>query len=63
MARPRKSRPEDPLRDLSKKAEILAREMRVQSAAIERLKEFGKRPQPLRIPDTTTSPIRRRAVR
>jgi len=49
MARPRKAAPADPLSDLSKKTEILEREMTAQRAAIERLMEFGKtRPQPLR---------------
>ena len=49
MARPRKAAPADPLCDLSKKTEILEREMAAQRAAMERLKEFGQtRLQPLR---------------
>jgi hypothetical protein len=48
MARPRKRLPSD-LADLSKKFEILEREMNTQRAAIERLKQLGQvRPQPLR---------------
>ena len=48
MARPRKTAPGDPFNDLSKKAEILEREMDTQRAAIERLKQIGKvRAQPL----------------
>ena len=64
MARPRKRLPSD-LADLSKKAEILEREMSAQRAAIERLKQLGQvRTQPLRAPDrpTSTNP-RRRALR
>jgi hypothetical protein len=48
MARPRKRLPSD-LADLSKKTEILEREMDVQRAAIERLKQLGQvRTHPLR---------------
>ena len=48
MARPRKRLPSD-LADLSKKTEILEREMTAQRAAIERLKQLGEvRTQPLR---------------
>ena len=48
MARPRKSRPSsDPFVDLAKKTEILEREMDVQRAAIERLKQL--RPRSLRV--------------
>lgn len=51
MARPRKSRPSsDPFVDLAKKTEILEREMDVQRAAIERLKQL--RPEPLRVEPT-----------
>ena len=64
MVRPRKRLPSD-LADLSKKSEILEREMSAQRAAIERLKQLGQvRPQPLRAPDPSTSTnARRRAVR
>jgi len=41
MARPRKAVPQDPFSDLSKKAEILEREMTAQRAAIERLQQMG----------------------
>ncbi len=48
MARPRKAVPQDPFSDLSKKAEILEREMSAQRAAMERLQQLGKvRAQPL----------------
>jgi hypothetical protein len=48
MARPRKRLPSD-LADLSRKTEILEREMNTQRAAIERLKQLGQvRTQPLR---------------
>lgn len=43
MARPRKAVPEDPFSDLSKKAEILEREMSTQRAAMDRLQQLGKR--------------------
>jgi hypothetical protein len=64
MARPRKRLPSD-LADLSKKTEILEREMSLQHAAIERLKQLGQvRSKPLRAPDSSTSTnARRRAVR
>ena len=42
MARPRKRLPSDPFADLSKKTEILEREMSAQRAAIERLKQLGQ---------------------
>ena len=41
MARPRKTPLLDPLSDLSRKTEILEREMAEQRVAIERLKELG----------------------
>ena len=64
MARPRKRLPSD-LADLSRKTEILEREMIAQRAAIERLKQLGQvRTQPLRISDSTdSSAIRRRMSR
>ena len=64
MARPRKRLPSD-LADLSKKAEILEREMTVQRAAIERLKQLGQvRTQPLRVDTNADSNVlRRRMVR
>ena len=64
MARPRKRLPSD-LADLSRKAEILEREMTTQRAAIERLKQLGQvRAQPLRA-DTNddSNVVRRRLVR
>lgn len=62
MARPRKTVPSD-LADLSKKAEILEREMNTQRAAIERLKQLGQvRTQPLRIHDVSDSNVVRRRV-
>ncbi len=36
----------DPLQDLARKTEILERELAVQRAAIEKLKELGRRPEP-----------------
>ena len=51
MARPRKVPPPDPFTDLSKKTEILEREMAAQRTAIERLKQIAMRPQPLRARD------------
>ena len=48
MARPRKALSSDPLHDLSKKTEILEREMTAQRAALERLKQIGMRATPLR---------------
>lgn len=64
MARPRKTLPSD-LADLSKKTEILEREMSTQRAAIERLKQLGQvRTQPLRAADRPgAATVRRRAPR
>ena len=64
MARPRKTLPSD-LADLSKKTEILEREMSMQRAAIERLKQLGQvRTQPLRVNDGhDSSAVRRRMSR
>ena len=64
MARPRKRLPSD-LADLSKKAEILEREMDRQRAAIERLKQLGQvRTQPLRAdPNDRSTAARRRISR
>jgi hypothetical protein len=64
MARPRKTLPSD-LADLSKKTEILEREMSMQRAAIERLKQLGEvRAQPLRVGDRhDSSGMRRRMTR
>ena len=64
MARPRKILPSD-LADLSKKTEILEREMTMQRAAIERLKQLGQvRAQPLRVADgADSSGLRRRMSR
>ena len=62
MARPRKTLPSD-LLDLSKKAEILEREMNTQRAAIERLKQLGQvRTQPLRVDSGSDSNAARRRV-
>ena len=62
MARPRKRLPSD-LADLSKKAEILEREMTMQRAAIERLKQLGQvRTQPLRADDGPDSSAARRRM-
>ena len=62
MARPRKRFPSD-LADLSKKAEILEREMSTQRAAIERLKQLGQvRTQPLRVETNTDSNVVRRRM-
>ena len=62
MARPRKRLPSD-LADLSKKTEILEREMSMQRAAIERLKQLGQvRTQPLRITDSPDSSAMRRRM-
>ena len=64
MARPRKRLPSD-LADLTKKTEILEREMSTLRAAIERLKQLGQvRTQPLRAADRP-GPVtaRRRAPR
>ena len=66
MARPRKTVPStDPLLDLSKKTEILEREMSAQRAAMERLKQMSSvRPQPLNIRERAESePLKRRASR
>ena len=61
MARPRKRLPSD-LADLSKKTEILEREMTLQRAAIERLKQLGQvRIQPLRADEASLGRARRRA--
>jgi hypothetical protein len=62
MARPRKILPSD-LADLSKKTEILEREMTMQRAAIERLKQLGQvRAQPLRADDGSDSSALRRRI-
>ena len=62
MARPRKTLPSD-LADLSKKTEILEREMSMQRAAIERLKQLGQvRTQPLRISESADSSAMRRRM-
>jgi len=62
MARPRKRLPSD-LADLSKKTEILEREMSMQREAIERLKQLGQvRTRPLRINDGPDSSIMRRRM-
>ena len=64
MARPRKALPPDPLRDLSKKTEILEREMTAQRAALERLKQIGMRATPLRAGAVADgSAAKRRAAR
>ena len=64
MARPRKTVPQDPFSDLSKKAEILEREMDAQRAAIERLKQIGQvRARPLSASDTPDGAAKRRASR
>ena len=64
MARPRKKLPSD-LADLSRKTEILEREMNTQRAAIERLKQLGQvRAQPLRAdPEVDSTVVRRRISR
>ena len=62
MARTRKTLPSD-LADLSKKTEILEREMTMQRAAIERLKQLGQvRTQPLRADANTDSNVGRRRM-
>ena len=62
MARPRKRLPSD-LADLSKKTEILEREMNTQRAAIERLKQLGQvRGQPLRAHAGADSNVVRRRL-
>ena len=64
MARPRKALSLDPFNDLSKKTEILEREMTAQRAAIERLKEIGMRARPLRAGAVAdASAAKRRAAR
>ena len=64
MARPRKAFPSDPFRDLSKKTEILEREMTAQRAALERLKQIGMRATPLRAAAAAdASAAKRRAAR
>jgi hypothetical protein len=64
MARPRKALPSDPFSDLSKKTEILEREMTAQRAALERLKQIGMRPTPWRAGAVAdASAARRRAAR
>ena len=64
MARPRKTARQDPFSDLSKKAEILEREMDAQRAAIERLKQIGKvRARPLSAVETPEGTAKRRASR
>jgi len=64
MARPRKALPSDPFRDLSKKTEILEREMTAQRAALERLKQIGTRATPLRAGAAAdTSTTKRRVAR
>jgi hypothetical protein len=66
MARPRKALPStDPFIDLSKKTEILEREMAAQRIAIERLQQMSKlRPRPLRVEeDGEPSTEKRRASR
>jgi hypothetical protein len=64
MARPRKAVPQDPFSDLSKKAEILEREMTAQRAAIERLQQLGKvRAQPLSARGAADAVDKRRASR
>jgi hypothetical protein len=62
MVRPRKRLPSD-LADLSKKTEILEREMNTQRAAIERLKQLGQaRTQPLRADAPVESNVARRRM-
>jgi|GraSoiStandDraft_8_1057269.scaffolds.fasta_scaffold804693_1 hypothetical protein len=66
MARPRKTVPStDPLLDLSKKTEILEREMSAQRAAMDRLRQMSSvRPQPLHVRERAESdPLKRRASR
>ena len=58
MTRRRSRAGVDPLADLAKKTEILEREMAVQRAALERLKELAPaEPEPDRVdrPDTQTA--------
>ena len=64
MARPRKASPSDLLSDLSRKTEILEREMSIQREAIERLKQLGRvRPQPLRASAAGPAAPKRRVSR
>ena len=65
MARPRKTHPaSDLFADLSKKTEILEREMSAQRDAIERLKQLSKvRTQPLRKHEDEEVPGKRRLAR
>jgi len=64
MARPRKTAPSDLFADLSKKTEILEREMTAQRTAIERLRELGVRgAQPLPATVPPGPPFKRRASR
>jgi len=64
MARPRKIRSSDPFSDLSKKTEILEREMTAQRVALERLKQIGMRARPLRAGAVAdASAAKRRAAR
>jgi hypothetical protein len=53
------------LLDLTKKTEILEREMSAQRAAMDRLKQMSSvRPQPLNVRERTASePLKRRASR
>ena len=62
MARPRKASPSDLFSDLSRKTEILEREMSLQREAIERLKQLSaSKPQQLRAGSPSSS--KRRASR
>ena len=64
MARPRKALSSDPFNDLSKKTEILEREMTAQRAAMERLKQIGMRARPLHAGAVVdASAAKRRAAR
>ena len=59
MARRRATAPVDPFADLAKKVEILEREMAVQRAALDKLKEMGNRAAKNQEP--AVQPIRRTA--
>lgn len=59
MARRRATEPVDPFADLAKKIEILEREMAVQRAALDKLKEMGNRGRKHQEPPA--QPIRRTA--
>ena len=64
MGRPRKAPlpSSDPFVDLDRKTEILEREMNMQRAAIERLKQLGQvRTQPLRADPNAESNVARRS--